>query len=181
MNALTVTPRQAFEVARLLDRTGDWIVYADAGILTVLLSEVADGRAELGKGIVMPIEPPARPELPHAQATWAPFNEVAASLRELLGPRLTAYLGSAKETRTVNEWADSGREPAEPVQRRLRLALQVALMIAAADGMRVARAWFQGMNPQLDDRSPARLLREGDLDEVGAEVLGAARAFVVGG
>ena len=100
---------------------------------------------------------------------------------ELLGAKLTAYLGSVKETRAVNQWGDEGREPAEPVQLRLRLALQVALMIAAADGPRVARAWFQGMNPQLDDRSPARLLREGDLDEVGAEVLGAARAFLVGG
>jgi hypothetical protein len=129
----------------------------------------------------MSIESPARPELAHAQATRAPFNEVAASLRELLGAKLTAYLGSVKETRAVNQWADEGREPAEPVQMRLRLALQVALMIAAADGPRVARAWFQGMNPQLDDRSPARLLREGDLDEVGAEVLGAARAFLVGG
>jgi hypothetical protein len=45
----------------------------------------------------------------------------------------------------------------------------------------VARAWFQGLNPQLGDRSPARLLREGDLDEVGPEVIGAERAFLVGG
>jgi hypothetical protein len=37
------------------------------------------------------------------------------------------------------------------------------------------------MNPRLDDRSPARLLREGNLDEVGPEVLRAARAFLVGG
>jgi hypothetical protein len=54
-------------------------------------------------------------------------------------------------------------------------------MIATADDAAVMRAWFQGMNPQLDDRSPARLLREGDLDEVGPEVLGAARVFLVGG
>jgi hypothetical protein len=67
------------------------------------------------------------------------------------------------------------------VQQRLRLALQVALMIADADGPEVARAWFQGLNPQLDDRAPARLLRDGDLDEVGREVVAAARAFLVGG
>jgi hypothetical protein len=46
---------------------------------------------------------------------------------------------------------------------------------------RVAQAWFQGLNPQLDDGSPARLLREGDLDEVGPLVVAAARAFLVGG
>ncbi len=39
----------------------------------------------------------------------------------------------------------------------------------------------QGLNPQLDDRSPARLLREGDIDETGPEVIAAERAFLVGG
>ena len=129
----------------------------------------------------MAVEPVARPDLAHVHATRAPFDQVASSLRELLGAKLTAYLGSVKETRAVNQWAGGEREPSEAVQLRLRHALQVALMIADADGAGVARAWFQGMNPQLDDRSPARLLRDGELDEVGAEVLGAARAFLVGG
>jgi hypothetical protein len=129
----------------------------------------------------MSVESLARPELAHAHAMRAPFNEVAGGLRELLGPKLTAYLGSVKETRAVNQWADDGRAPSEQVQQRLRLALQVALLIADADDAAVTRAWFQGLNPQLDDRSPARLLREGDLDEVGPAVLGAARAFLVGG
>lgn len=129
----------------------------------------------------MTVQPVARPELAHVQATRAAFDEVASSLRDLLGAKLTAYLGSVKETRAVNQWASGEREPSEVVQLRLRHALQVALMIAEADDARVARAWFQGMNPQLDDRSPARLLREGDLDEVGPEVLRAARAFLVGG
>ena len=53
--------------------------------------------------------------------------------------------------------------------------------IAEVDGAEIARAWFQGLNPQLGDRSPARLLREGDLDEVGPEEIGAERAFLVGG
>lgn len=129
----------------------------------------------------MAVETFARPELAHVQATRAAFDQVAASMRELLGAKLTAYLGSVGETRAVNQWAAGEREPSEAVQLRLRLALQVGLMIADADGAGVARAWFQGMNPQLDDRSPARLLREGDLDEVGPEVLRAARAFLVGG
>ena len=103
------------------------------------------------------------------------------ALREILGLKLCAYLGAVKETRAVNEWAEGAREPSEAVQRRLRLAFQVAGAIADVDGAEVARAWFQGLNPQLGDRSPARLLREGDLDEVGPEVIGAERAFLVGG
>jgi hypothetical protein len=54
-------------------------------------------------------------------------------------------------------------------------------MVADADGPRVAQAWFQGLNPQLDDRPPARVLRVGDLERDGQAVLGAARAFLVGG
>jgi hypothetical protein len=47
LSALTLTPRQAFEVARLLDRTGDGIVYGDAGIVTVLLDLYGTGSPNL--------------------------------------------------------------------------------------------------------------------------------------
>jgi len=111
----------------------------------------------------------------------ADFETVVTELRDLLGARLVAFLGSVKETRAVHEWADGERHPSDLTQRRLRLGLQVATMIAGSDGREVAQAWFQGLNPQLDDRSPARLLREGDVDDVGPLVVAAARAFLVGG
>jgi hypothetical protein len=130
----------------------------------------------------MAVSPAGRPDYAaHNRAVRSSFPEVAAALRGILGLKLCAYLGSVKETRAVNEWAEGGREPSEAVQRRLRLAFQLAGAIADVDGAEVARAWFQGLNPQLGDRSPARLLREGDLDEVGPEVIGAERAFLVGG
>ena len=129
----------------------------------------------------MAVSPVARPDhAAHAHAIRLTFPEVVGALRDTLGPKLCAHLGSVKETRAVNEWADGVREPSEAVQRRLRLAFQVAEAIASVDGPQVARAWFQGLNPQLDDRSPARLLREGDIDEVGPEVIAAERAFLVG-
>ena len=123
-----------------------------------------------------------RPDLQaHAHAVRVDFATVADELRGLLGAPLVAYLGSVKETRAVHEWAEERRRPSELTQRRLRLTLQVATTIAGVDGKKVAQTWFQGLNPQLDDRSPARLLREGDLDEVGPLVVAAARAFLVGG
>jgi len=109
------------------------------------------------------------------------FEDVVGDLRERLGRKLVAYIGGVKETRAVNQWADGDREPSDETQARLRLVLQVALMIEAADGRRVTQAWFQGMNPQLDDRAPARVLRDGPLEDAGPAVLGAARAFLVGG
>jgi hypothetical protein len=124
----------------------------------------------------------ARPGLAaHTLAVRSTFTEVVDTLRELLGPQLVAYLGSVRETRAVHQWAEGAREPSSAVQQRLRVALQVAAMLAEAESPRIAQAWMQGLNPQLDDRSPARLLRDGDLDEVGPAVIGAARAFLVGG
>jgi hypothetical protein len=123
-----------------------------------------------------------RPDLAaHTHAMRASFREVAAELRELLGARLVAYLGGVRETRAVHQWADEHRQPSAEVQQRLRLALQVALPIAEADGPEVAQAWFQGLNPQLEDRSPARMLRDGDIEEAGPAVIAAARAFLVRG
>lgn len=117
----------------------------------------------------------------HTLAVRSTFPEVVGALRELLGPRLVAYLGAVRETRAVHQWADGARTPSDAVQQRLRVALQVASMVAEVEGPRIAQAWLQGLNPQLDDRSPARLLREGELQEVGPAVVGAARAFLVGG
>jgi hypothetical protein len=117
----------------------------------------------------------------HTLAVRSTFPEVVGALRELLGPRLVAYLGAVRETRAVHQWADGARTPSDAVQQRLRVALQVASMVAEVEGPRIAQAWLQGLNPQLDDRSPARLLREGELQEVGPAVIGAARAFLVGG
>jgi hypothetical protein len=124
----------------------------------------------------------ARPDFAaHTRAVRATFPELVLQLRSVLGARLVAYLGSVKETRAVRQWAEGEREPSEEVRNRLRVALQVALPLAEADSPEIAQAWFQGLNPQLDDRSPARLLREGELDEVGPAVIAAARAFLIGG
>lgn len=103
---------------------------------------------------------------------------LVAELRELLGAKLVAYLGGVRETRAVRQWAEGTRAVQDATdEHRLRLAYQAAALIAATDAPGVLQAWFKGLNPQLEDRSPARLLREGDVDEVGPMVLAAARAF----
>jgi hypothetical protein len=104
------------------------------------------------------------------------------ALRDLLGAKLVAYLGGVRETRAVRQWAEGTRAVQDKADElRLRLAYQVASLIAEHDDADVVQAWFQGLNPQLDDRSPARLLREGELDEVGPLVLTAARTFAANG
>ncbi|MDQ3430633.1 MAG: hypothetical protein M3467_00065 [Actinomycetota bacterium] len=102
-------------------------------------------------------------------------------LRSLLGARLVAYVGAVRETRAVRQWAEGERTPSEAVVRRLRLAYRAAATITSKDSAEVAQAWFQGANPHLGEVAPARLLREGDLDEVGPLILAAAKAFAADG
>ena len=108
--------------------------------------------------------------------------QLATALRDLLGAKLVAYLGRVKETRAVRQWAEGTRSIANPADvDRLRVAYRAAAVITARDSEQVAQAWFQGLNPLLDDRSPARVLRDGDLEEVGPQVLTAARQFAAVG
>ena len=113
----------------------------------------------------------------HQDSVRMPTPELVGRLRDILGARLVAYLGSVQETRAVRQWADGQREPSTEVVTRLRAAFHIASLLATKDSPAVVQAWFQGMNPRLADVSPARLLREGDLDESGPAVLAAARAF----
>ena len=123
----------------------------------------------------------ARPDFAaHDRAYRLTIEAVVAELRDVLGARLVAYVAGVTETRAIREWAEGVRSPRSPVPERLRLALQVVEMLHGRDSTGVVQAWFQGLNPRLEDRSPARLLREGDLEEVGPQILAAARAFAAG-
>lgn len=110
-----------------------------------------------------------------------PGPELVVRLRGILGAKLVAYLGSVKETRAVRQWADAERAPSADVLNRLRMAYRVAALLREKDSVGVVQAWFMGMNPKLEDVAPARLLRDGDLDEVGVTILAAARGFAAAG
>ena len=128
----------------------------------------------------MLVTTPARPELAaHRAAMAASFADVVRELAETLGKKLTAYIAGVKDTRGIDRWI-AGAEPYNGADERLRLAYVVALTLREGDHPRVVQAWFTGLNPELDDRSPIRLLAEGTEDEARA-VLGAARAFRAGG
>lgn len=104
--------------------------------------------------------------------------EVVDALRRALGATLVAKLAGVTETRTVREWAEAMRRPSRTAEQRLRLAHRIVAFIGQLEGDDVAATWFQGMNPQLGDRSPARVLGEEPFDEAGGLVLAAASNFV---
>ena len=123
-----------------------------------------------------------RPDLAaHRHAVQAPFSEIAAALAGILGKKLTAYVGGVKDTRVVERWINAGVDPYRDAAQRIRLAYQIAKTLSDHDSVRVVQAWFTGLNPELQDRTPIRLLREEDLEKVGPELLNAMRAYLAGG
>ena len=104
--------------------------------------------------------------------------EVVSDLRDALGAKLVAYLGGVGETRAVRDWADGQRTPSDAAAQRLRTAFQIVALLREREGASTVASWFQGLNPELGDRSPARVLREDAAEMAGAEVLAAARSFV---
>lgn len=106
--------------------------------------------------------------------------ELLQTLSELLGTKLVAYLSSAPDTRTVQEWADPtpAKSPPDEVVARLRIAHSIVALLSKKDSAEVIQAWFQGLNPLLEDTAPARALREPDITVAAAQVMVAARDFV---
>jgi hypothetical protein len=104
--------------------------------------------------------------------------DLVTALRVALGVRLVAVIAGVKETRAVHQWADGIREMRDPeVLDRLRVAYRVVRTLEVHDSPQTVQAWMQGLNPILGEQSPARLLRDGDLEQDGPRVLDAARAF----
>jgi hypothetical protein len=115
----------------------------------------------------------------HRQATLAPVSEVVGLLQELLSRRLTAFIAGVNDGKTVTRWASGEVETIRDheMEQRLRTTYEIARLLMTGDAPRTVKAWFIGLNPQLDDTSPAEAIREGRL----REALAAARAFTVGG
>lgn len=107
--------------------------------------------------------------------------ELVAQLQELIGTKLVAYLGFTN-VRTIISWADPSDPSIPPADAldRLLVAYQSAALIHQNDSIAVVQAWIQGRNPMLNDISPARFLRHGEVTDVGPKVLAAAREFAAG-
>lgn len=110
-----------------------------------------------------------------------PFSEITKELQGLLSRRLTAVMAGVKNGKTVARWA-AGETPdirgGDEKEMRLRTAYQIAhFLLSTSDSPLVVKAWFMGLNPQLEDVSPAEAIRENQL----REAIEAARAFAAGG
>src|ERR1035438_135607 len=116
----------------------------------------------------------------HREATTAPFPRLVGELVAVIGNKLTAYIAGVKDVRAIDRWMGEA-VPYKSAEERLRFAFRVVKTIENQEDGSVVQSWLTGLNPELNDRVPIRLLREGDLEIVGPEILGAVRAFLAGG
>ncbi len=116
----------------------------------------------------------------YKRALDAEFPDAVRVLVDLVGVQLVAIVGGVTDGRRVRDWKAGERDPKDPaIEPRLRLALQLALMLTSSGrSPRVAQAWFQGGNPVLGYQAPAMVLRDGNLETVRAKLIDAARAFI---
>ena len=117
----------------------------------------------------MAVLTPPRPDLlAYREATTLEFPRLVNELTKVIGKKLTAYIASVKDTRAIDRWI-AGSESYKGVEERLRFAYRLAKMINDHEGPRVVQAWLTGLNPELKDRVPIRLLR--DEDKIGRSVV----------
>lgn len=112
----------------------------------------------------------------HQQTVQDSFADMTTFLRTELGVQLTALLADV-DARTITRWGSGEVEPRDQGEKRIRAAYQVFRLLEADEASPTIRAWFMGMNPQLDDLSPAEAIAQDRY----REVLSAARAFSTGG
>lgn len=114
----------------------------------------------------------------HREALQASITVIASVLQELLSRRLTAYIAGVKDGKTVTRWAKGEvTDLRHESEQKLRTAYEIAqLLTSHFDSPGIVKSWFIGLDPYLDDTSPAEAVHEGRL----REALSAARIFISG-
>ena len=110
------------------------------------------------------------------RAIRTPLPEISQRLQELYGQKLTAVMCGIRDEKAVGKWARGERRPHPATEQRLRDAFWITELLMQREAPQTVRAWFMGINPNLDDRAPALALAEGRV----TEVLQAAQAFLAG-
>jgi hypothetical protein len=105
-----------------------------------------------------------------ADSLTLPLPDLVQKLSSIIGKKLTAYVAGAKDARTVDRLIE-GELLSNDSEQRCRLAYQVATILSTYDSPAVVQAWLMGLNPELGDRVPIRLIREENLQQLAPLIL----------
>lgn len=113
----------------------------------------------------------------HNRTTSQDIHETTRQLVSQLGPTAVSFLAGAKDSKQAAKWQQAdGPEPRQEPARRLMAAHRAWQMVSTTESDFVARNWFIGSNPRLEELSPIEALREGQIKQV----IAAATAFADG-
>lgn len=115
----------------------------------------------------------------HRKAVDADLQTMASTLVDTLGRAITAYIVHVRNVKTVSRWANGEVSSIRDrySEERLLAAYQiVTLLLEYNEPPSLIRAFMLGMNPSLDDESPATELRNGNYKDV----MGAANLVITG-
>jgi nicotinamide mononucleotide adenylyltransferase len=118
-----------------------------------------------------------RSEEAHRKQVEFTIADIAKFLQDALGQKLVAYMANVSDSKTVSQWISHAHQPRPESEVRLRAAFQVFHLLQDEESPHTVRAWLIGMNPQLEDVSPAQAIRDGRLEDVWV----AAKAYMAGG
>lgn len=94
------------------------------------------------------------------------LRECTRRLNARLGPTLVSALAGSIGPQHARAWVAGSVVPSPAIERRLRAAYSAWCTVSEAEGEAVARMWFTGANPWLNDESPVDALRQGRLAAV---------------
>lgn len=113
----------------------------------------------------------------HSGTARLGIREIVRQLNSALGATLVASLVGSKDPKISYRWARTdGPEPRAKALARLQLAHRAWTAVSSAEGEDVARLWFVGANPWLDEMSPIEAIK----DMRAKEVMAAATAMTEG-
>jgi len=115
----------------------------------------------------------------HRKAITADLETIASTLVDVMGRALVAGIVGIRNPKTISRWANGEVTSVRNrySEERLIATYQVVILLQEHYGSETIRSFMLGMNPVLNDESPAVALRDGDFK--GA--MNAARNFLAGG
>lgn len=118
----------------------------------------------MGRGMAADIDRKVDRRLAAPAITVEGVADLAKWLEVTIGARLSAFAGGVSQ-RELAKIAQGEATPDAEAERRLRNLFAVASLLAARDGAGSAYAWLTEPNPELEGRTPAELLRNGESPE----------------
>lgn len=115
----------------------------------------------------------------HRNAVTADLQTMASTLVSSLGRVITAYIVHVRNPKTISRWANGDVASVRDrySEERLLAAYQIVSFLKEYETDETIRSFMLGMNPSLDDESPATAIRNGDYKDA----LGAAKNLISGG